>query len=290
VSDAPRAGDDRWSAWLAAGRFAGHDQAARQSAEDLLAAIRDRVIGAARLHPGGHAVDLGAGAGLLAAAAARAVAPGGTVTAIDISRPALARIDTAGSPVPLHRVTADATRLPLADATADAVLTRSVLIYIPDLPRAIDEIARILRPGGRLSAFEPVNARRRHDARLTGVSGSELAAIDRIRGQATAESAAMLAFTEDTATALARHAGLTVEMVRTDALTDQIATTAAADAYLNRSPHPGAPPPLEQVTAVLGPGTARRYRESWHRAVTGHGPVTFTTPVMYLCCRKPHRP
>ena len=204
MSDAPRAGTDRWSAWLAAGRFAGQDQAARQSAEDLLAAIRDRVIDGARLHPGEHAVDLGAGAGLLTTAAARAVAPGGTVTAIDISRPALARIDTASSPVPVRRLTADATRLPLADATAE----------------------------------------------------------------------------------LAERAGLTVDMLHTGALTDQLATAAAVDAYLNRSPHPGAPSPLAQVTAVLGPQAARRYQAAWHDAVAAHGPVTFTTPVMYLSCHK----
>jgi arsenite methyltransferase len=286
MSDTPRAGTDRWSAWLAAGRFAGQDQAARQSAEDLLAAIRNQVIDGARLHPGEHAVDLGAGAGLLTTAAARAVAPGGTVTAIDISRPALARINAASSPVPVHRLTADATRLPLADATADAVLTRSVLIYIRDLPRAIAEIARILRPGGRLSAFEPVNARRQHDARLTGLTSGELAVIDRARRQATPESVAMLAFSEQATAELAERAGLTVDMLHTDALTDQLATAAAVDAYLNRSPHPGAPSPLGQVTAVLGPETARRYQAAWHDTVTRHGPVTFTTPVMYLSCHK----
>jgi arsenite methyltransferase len=285
MSETPRA-DDRWSAWLAAGRFAGQDQAARQSAEDLLAAIRNQVIDSARLHPGEHAVDLGAGAGLLTAAAARAVAPGGTVTAIDISRPALARIDAASSPVPVGRLTADATRLPLADATADAVLTRSVLIYLHDLPRAIAEIARILRPGGRLSAFEPVNARRQHDARLTGLTGEELAAIDRARRQATPESAAMLAFSEHATAELAEHAGLSIDMLHTDTVTEQFATATAVDAYLNRSLHPGAPSPLEQVTAALGPEAARRYQAAWHHAIAGHGPVTFTVSVMYLSCHK----
>jgi arsenite methyltransferase len=166
------------------------------------------------------------------------------------------------------------------------VLTRSVLIYIHDLPRAIAEIARILRPGGRLSAFEPVNARRRHDARLTGFTGEELAAADRTRRQATSESVAMLAFSEHATAELAERAGLSIDTLHTDALTDQLATATAVDAYLNRSPHPGTPSPLAQVTAVLGPEAARRYQDAWHDAVTRHGPVTFPTPVMYLSCHK----
>lgn len=286
MSTAPRAGDDRWSAWLAAGRFAGQDQPARQAAEDLLAAIRDRVIGGARLRPGAHAVDIGAGTGLLASAAARAVAPGGAVTAVDISRPALARIDAAASPVPLRRVTADATRLPLPAASADAALTRSALVYISDLPAAVSEIARILRPGGLLSAFEPVNARRRHDADLQGMTRAELDAIDELRRNATPESQPMLSFTEDTAAALARRAGLTVETLDVEAVTDQLATADAVDAHLRRSPHPGSPSPIDQVTAAFGEDTARRYRDAWHLSVTRNGPVTFTTPVMFLVCTR----
>jgi hypothetical protein len=52
------------------------------------------------------------------------------------------------------------------------------------------------------------------------------------------------------ATALAERAGLTVYMLRVDTLTDQLTTTAAVDAHLNRRPHPGVPSPLEQVAAT----------------------------------------
>jgi arsenite methyltransferase len=45
----------------------------------------------------------------------------------------------------------------VGDASADAVTTRSVLIYVEDKRRAFEEFHRVLKSGGRLSIFEPIN-------------------------------------------------------------------------------------------------------------------------------------
>jgi len=45
----------------------------------------------------------------------------------------------------------------LEDASVDVVTTRSVLIYVPDKRRTFEEFHRVLKPGGRLSIFEPIN-------------------------------------------------------------------------------------------------------------------------------------
>jgi len=50
---------------------------------------------------------------------------------------------------------ADATRLPFADATFDVVICSEVLEHIPAYPAALDEIARILKPAGRLAVSVP---------------------------------------------------------------------------------------------------------------------------------------
>ena len=53
---------------------------------------------------------------------------------------------------------ASADELPLPDASVDVVTIRSVLIYLMDKQPAFAEFHRVLRPGGRLSIFEPINA------------------------------------------------------------------------------------------------------------------------------------
>src|SRR5262249_38627519 len=54
--------------------------------------------------------------------------------------------------------------LPLPDESLDVIVTRSVLIYVLDKSESGREFFRTLRPGGRLSIFEPIN---RRNARLT---------------------------------------------------------------------------------------------------------------------------
>ena len=45
----------------------------------------------------------------------------------------------------------------IADASVDVVTTRSVLIYVKDKAAALQAFYRVLRPGGRISVFEPIN-------------------------------------------------------------------------------------------------------------------------------------
>jgi ubiquinone/menaquinone biosynthesis C-methylase UbiE len=71
-----------------------------------------------------------------------------------------ARIDLGRAPagVPARLVQAPAEALPFADASFDTVVSTLVLCTVSDPARAVDEVARVLRPGGRLLFLEHVRA------------------------------------------------------------------------------------------------------------------------------------
>ena len=155
------ADDDRWARWVL---DRGHGGQADDERADMayLLPIRDRLLSGAEIRSGETVLDVGAGDGLIALAAADLVGPSGTVIFSDVS-PALLEqarsvAERRGLAGRASFVRASAEDLaPIADASVDVVTTRSVLIYVHDKRRAFREFQRVLRRGGRVSIFEPIN-------------------------------------------------------------------------------------------------------------------------------------
>jgi arsenite methyltransferase len=106
--------------------------------------------------PGGTALDVGSGPGSITASLAHAVGPEGLALGVDISEPMLARAVRAAAGPQVGFLRADAQRLPLRDETVDAAVSIAVLQLIPDPAATLSEIARVLRPGGRLAVMVPI--------------------------------------------------------------------------------------------------------------------------------------
>ncbi|MBA3655055.1 MAG: class I SAM-dependent methyltransferase [Actinobacteria bacterium] len=96
----------------------------------------------------GRVLDAGCGPGAYIPAA-RDVAPGAVLIALDIAAGRLAHIDRAKA----VRVAADVTALPLLDCSIDVVLAMHMLYHVPHVPDAVAEFHRVLRGGGVLYAF-----------------------------------------------------------------------------------------------------------------------------------------
>jgi SAM-dependent methyltransferase len=120
---------------------------------------------------GDAVLDVGAGSGTDVLITSRLVGPTGRVYALDMTaamraklRANLARAGAANVEI----LDANAEAIPLPDESIDVVTSNGVLNLVPDKPRAVAEICRVLRPGGRVQiadivlASEPSEACRSH--------------------------------------------------------------------------------------------------------------------------------
>ena len=106
-----------------------------------------------RLAEGETVVDIGCGAGIDTLLAAQQVGPSGRVIAIDMTDAMLEKARAGAAALGLQNVDARkgyAEELPVEDESVDVVISNGVINLAADKVRAISEIRRVLRPGGRL--------------------------------------------------------------------------------------------------------------------------------------------
>jgi arsenite methyltransferase len=143
-------------------RFGGDAACREKDLREFLYPVRDTVLDKARLRPGDTVLDVGTGDGLIAFGALERLGPSGHVVFSDISQDLLDHCRQAAAAEGLldrcRFVLASADSLTgVADGSVDVVTTRSVLIYVKDKAAALREFYRVLKPGGRVSLFEPIN-------------------------------------------------------------------------------------------------------------------------------------
>ena len=110
-------------------------------------------VGHLALRPGETVLDLGSGPGLDAFLASCQVGPGGHVIGVDMTPERLARARATASRAGLTQVDFREGRLealPVEDASVDAVTSNCVINLVPDKAAVFREVARVLRPGGRV--------------------------------------------------------------------------------------------------------------------------------------------
>jgi ubiquinone/menaquinone biosynthesis C-methylase UbiE len=134
---------------LFSGTSATHD-----AAGGLFGHFGALLVDRARLSPGDRVLDVAAGTGASLVPAAQRVGDAGSVVGLDLApgmvdrlRERIARLGIENA----EALVGDAESLPFPDATFDAVLCCFGLFFFPDTDRALGEIKRVLRRGGRLA-------------------------------------------------------------------------------------------------------------------------------------------
>lgn len=116
---------------------------------------RATLLRAVALEPGQAVLDIGSGPGLLAREMADAVGATGRVVGLDLAEPMLEmgrRRCADRAHVTFEQ--GDAAKLPFQPASFDAIVSTQVFEYVPDIPGALAEVRRVLRPGGLVAILD----------------------------------------------------------------------------------------------------------------------------------------
>ena len=248
------------------------------------------MLDGAAVGPGDVVLDVGCGDGLIGLGA---IDRGASVIFSDISQACLddCRV-LAGAQA--RYVVADATAL--GDVDADVVTARSVLIYVADKAQAFAEFFRVLRPGGRLSLFEPINRFGAAERRRT-LGGFDVSEIEDLVARIVAEVGRaeqsggglgpMLDFDEYGLLRAAETAGF--ETVRLETLVEltpePMFLTRDWETFLRTSPNPISPTLGEAIERSLSPAEAERVAAVLRPQVES-GTGTSRSAVAYLVACK----
>jgi SAM-dependent methyltransferase len=259
-----------------------------------LAHVRDKVLDRARLEPGETLLDVGCGEGLigfggLERGAGHVVFADISQDLLDLCREAAAGLELSGR---CSFVRTSAAKLDgVDDESIDVACTRSVLIYVRDKERAFAELFRVLRPGGRISLFEPIN-RFGSEERVRGFWGypadgvSELAArVDAVFDEIQPPGDPMLDFDERDLLAHAEGAGFFPIELDLEAEIRSIPPR-PWEPFANSAGNPKIPTIAEAIDRALSPDERRRFVEHL-RPLVEQGTGISRTACVYLSATKP---
>jgi ubiquinone/menaquinone biosynthesis C-methylase UbiE len=255
---------DRWHRWLLDVRHGG-DPAYREKLMSELCRVRDEVLNRAGLQPDDTVLDVGTGDGLIAFGALDRLGPGGRVIFSDVSSDLLdychAAAAQAGQLSRCGFVLAPAENLAaIRGSSVDVVTTRSVLIYVADKAAAFAEFRRVLRPGGRISLFEPINVLMQGCASRL-FFGYDVSAVAEIAAKLNAQFGAiqppgadpMLDFDDRDLVRLAEQAGFADVQLDLRVIVRTRRPAAPWERFLRQSGNPKLPPLAEMLERALSP-------------------------------------
>ena len=149
-----------WTQWLKKNRFAGQTPEMIEQTTKWLEAVRDVILVYAEIQPHETVLDIGTGTGLLAFKALEMQECQGNVIFSDLFQDCLDDckqiLDQMGIRQGYQLLKCPVEHIALPESSVHKAVMRSVLVHVVNKQPAINEIYRVLKPGGKLCAFEPV--------------------------------------------------------------------------------------------------------------------------------------
>jgi ubiquinone/menaquinone biosynthesis C-methylase UbiE len=286
---------DKWARWMLHRRH-GDNPKQHQTVMEFLGPVRDRVLANANLREGETLLDVGAGDGLLAFGALEKV-PKSKVIFLEVSHDLLDHSEALAREMGLNNrcrfVLAGAEDLSvLAPSSVDVVATRSVLIYVKAKQKALREFYHVLKPGGRISLFEPIN-RFNFPPPPHTFAGYDITPIMDIatkvrtvyRRAQPPDNETMLDFDERDVLVFVERAGFKEIHMELQVTIGPSPFKTDWETFLKSSPNPKAPTMEEAMNESLTPVEIEEYT-TYMRPLVEEGKSTQRLALMYLWATK----
>ena len=265
-----------WTQWLKQNRFAGQTPEMIEQTTKWLEAVRDVILVYADILPHETVLDIGCGTGLLAFKALEIQDCKGKVIFSDKFQDCLDDCENilkeSGVYEGYEMLLSPCEHIALPESTVHKALMRSVLVHIVNKQIAINEIYRILKPGGKFCAFEPII---RSNTRYWQITDPMF--IDKYDDFKRVENEMMenpmdslCNFDEDTLRTNLELAGFSIPDIKNQEVASKYVVQAGmVKEWFNNPPSPGQPTTKERYLKYFDEETVNKYMLDVQNYLTG---------------------
>ena len=283
---------ENWTQWLKENRFAGQTPEMIEQTTKWLEAVRDVILVYAEIKPTDVVIDIGTGTGLLAFKALEMQECKGKVIFSDKFQDCLDDckkiLDDAGVKTGYEMLLSPCEYIGLPASSVHKALMRSVLVHIPYKQPAISEIHRILKPGGKFCAFEPViRSNTRYWEILDPAYIDKYEDFKRVENELMENPMDSLCnFDEKTLKMNLEIAGFSVPEVRVQEVkSNYVVQPNMVAQWFNNPPSPGQPTTKERYMKYFDEATVDKFMEDIQNYLTGRE-ISLKTNAVFINATK----
>lgn len=281
-----------WTQWLKQNRFAGQTPEMIEQTTKWLEAVRDVILVYAEIMPHETIIDIGCGTGLLAFKALEMQDCKGKVIFSDKFQDCLDDckkiLDESGVSEGYEMLLSPCEHIALPESSVHKALMRSVLVHIVNKQPAISEIYRILKPGGKFCAFEPViRSNTRYWEILDPMYVEKYEDFKRVENEIMENPLDSLCnFDENTLKMNLEIAGFSEPDVKVQQVASKyIVQAGMVPEWFNNPPSPGQPSTKERYLKYFDEQTVNKYMQDVQNYLTGRE-ISLKTNAVFINATK----